>query len=411
MAHESEAACLLRTGTVYSERVGLRRADDDLVFFGVKRGAFSVYWNDDPVLHADLDGRWQRLFLGGTHYVKDLNTSVRSIDRVREGPYLVMLQRTLNFAETADIDARVRSLAIELLEQRASPAASLAPPPTGVKPLDDSVRVELLERVARWDANAWFSQRELFHHTYSATRVLLPPTAGNFVRVEATFIDQPGEHLIQRDPAEFADHLANIARLWGSRIAQSNGVFLAGPDALRQSLESLKSQLAQVRAALRASGDNGNVREPVVESLLEQFEPVGLGVDDWRALRELGLRGICLGLYSGDDSMRAALGLSPVGGAIQETAARAKHAKIAISVIVLSGVEPAEPHARETLACLRSLNLGAGDAVYVVDAADSDRSRALAHSPTSTRDSLRAEISSVLRERGVKTLTFDPAKR
>ena len=55
------------------------------VLAGVKAGGVSLYFGDDPIYHFDLDGRWQRAFLGGLHYLKGLDATVRSIGRDREG--------------------------------------------------------------------------------------------------------------------------------------------------------------------------------------------------------------------------------------------------------------------------------------------------------------------------------------
>src|SRR5215472_8756265 len=113
----TEAACLLETGALYQRRIGLQPSDGsvDLVFAGFKHGAFSLYLGDAPIYHFDLEGRWQRAFIAGIHYLKGLDAVVQAIDRVREGPNLVLKRRTLSYAEASDLDARMRSLALELL--------------------------------------------------------------------------------------------------------------------------------------------------------------------------------------------------------------------------------------------------------------------------------------------------------
>ena len=87
-AHETEAACLLRTGALYRTRAGLLPAQggSDLVFVGFKKGAFSIYFGDAPIYHFDLEGRWQRAYIESTHYLKSLDTTVHAIDaRARGG--------------------------------------------------------------------------------------------------------------------------------------------------------------------------------------------------------------------------------------------------------------------------------------------------------------------------------------
>src|SRR5947209_19112246 len=113
----TEAAALLHSGAMYSLRRGFRSAAGDDIFIGAKPGAFSIYFGDAPIYHFDLDGRWQRAFLGGTHYLKGLDTTVRAVDRVREGENLVLRRRPLGFAEAADLDAAIRSAVIDLAER------------------------------------------------------------------------------------------------------------------------------------------------------------------------------------------------------------------------------------------------------------------------------------------------------
>ena len=99
--HPTEAACLLEQGASYRRRIGLKpiAAPGDPIFAGFKHGAFSLYFGDAPIYHFDLEGRWQRAFVDGTHYLKGLDATVHAIDRVREGPNLVLKRRTLADAE------------------------------------------------------------------------------------------------------------------------------------------------------------------------------------------------------------------------------------------------------------------------------------------------------------------------
>ncbi len=108
MEHRTEAACLLETGALYRRRIGLQPTEPcgDLIFAGFKHGAFSLYFGDEPIYHFDLEGRWQRAYVEGLHYLKGLDAEVHAIDRVREGPNLVLHRRKLTFGEAGDLDAQ-----------------------------------------------------------------------------------------------------------------------------------------------------------------------------------------------------------------------------------------------------------------------------------------------------------------
>ncbi len=128
--HPTEAACLLEQGASYHRRIGLENAPRRAIRSSPasSTGAFSLYFGDAPIYHFDLEGRWQRAFVDGTHYLKGLDATVHAIDRVREGPNLILKRRNLSYAEAADFDAVVRSTAIELLRtlRRGTPGPSRA---------------------------------------------------------------------------------------------------------------------------------------------------------------------------------------------------------------------------------------------------------------------------------------------
>src|SRR5262249_9523187 len=115
--HLTEAACLLQQGALYRKRIGLElpEKDGDPIFAGFNPRGFSLYLGDAPIYHFDLEGRWQRIFADGIHYLKGLDGEVHAIDRVREGPNLVLKRRRLPVDEAADLDLRVCSIALELL--------------------------------------------------------------------------------------------------------------------------------------------------------------------------------------------------------------------------------------------------------------------------------------------------------
>src|SRR5262249_18476336 len=79
--HSTEAACLLQQGALYRKRIGLERAGDGggPIFAGLKHGAFSLYFGDAPIYHFDLEGRWQRIFADGIHYLKGLDVEVHAV--------------------------------------------------------------------------------------------------------------------------------------------------------------------------------------------------------------------------------------------------------------------------------------------------------------------------------------------
>ena len=156
----------------------------------MKPGAFSIYFGDAPIYHFDLDGRWQRAFVDGTHFLKGLDTTVQAVDRVREGENLVLRRRTLGFAEAADLDASIRSTAIDLaeacrlgaLDSRAARRLQAA------QPRSRSMTYSVVS--SGWDAAAWFAHRERYLAAYGPLP-FLPPEAASPLILQATLGPRP----------------------------------------------------------------------------------------------------------------------------------------------------------------------------------------------------------------------------
>ena len=236
--HLSEAACLIEQGATYRRRVGLQsvQGHGDPIFAGFKPGAFAIYFGDAPYFHLDLEGRWQRAFVDGTHYLKAFDGSVQSIDRVREGPNLVLKRSTLSDIAAADLDSQVRSMAVALIRDLdAGTLGRVEPSSPKATPLSPEELREFLERISGWDGAAWLAQRERYAATYGPMP-FLPPECLSAVVLQATLCPTvefgsgraPAAEPYRRTPEQFRQHARQVAALWGRRLLQSRNIFLAG---------------------------------------------------------------------------------------------------------------------------------------------------------------------------------------
>jgi hypothetical protein len=390
MGHETEAACLLRTGNLYSRRVGLANGNGALVFAGVKHGAFSLYFGDEPYVHFDLEGRWQRTFRTGTHYRKALDGSIDAIDRHRERANLVLHRRALSFAEATDLDALIRDEALEILGQLGAGGFDFVAPPAETRPLSVESLRDLLERVARWDAAAWFAQRETYLGTYGPLP-FLPPDAHQSIVLQATLGHSHGvtfglasaAESYVRSAAEFEEHAQTVARLLGRRIAQNRSVFLAGSDVLRQPFDVLTAYLEvaarvfpvdrSARLQRRSDLSDEAVSLRGIDAFLDDYRT---GLPDragWTTLRSLQLGRVNLGVESGDPLVRQQYGKTWGNEELINVVADLKAAEIELGLILLvgaGGAEMSDAHVASTLGLVNSLDLGRGDLVYLVDAND-----------------------------------------
>ncbi len=388
MAVQTEAACLLETGALYEKRLMLRPLTGDPIFAGFKQGAFSLYFGDAPIFHLDLEGRWQRAFVDGLHYLKSLDGSVQTIDRVREGKNLVLKRRSLTDDEVRAFDERVRTTALSVMDTLEAGDAARVEPPSSADPLSDEQLRGFLERIAAWDSAAWTAHRARYAGTYGPLP-FLPPDCTSPVILQATlghvggraFGLAPGDAHRVRSVAEFETHAREVHQLLGRRLAQCKVVFLAGSDALRRSEGEIAANLAAIRdvfpiemGAFRKRVQGGpldEIRLEGIDSLLDEFAPPRPDRAAWTRFAALGLRRVSLGVESGSARVRSLYGKSWSDDDLRSLVSDLKAAGLHVSPMLLvgaGGIENAVEHVAESMALLNALELGAGDIVWLLDA-------------------------------------------
>lgn len=436
MAQTSEAACLLQSGALYTKRIGLKGSADRLIFAGIKRGAFSLYYDDAPIYHFDLEGRWQRAFLDGIHYRKGLDNAVVSIDRVRDGANLVLKRTSLRYSEVADLDDAIRELALDLIDRIGSVNGELVLPPAGIRPLDRDELRTMLDRIIQWDAAAWFAHRERYLSAY-APLGFLPPDAHQAIVLQATVGDSRGprfggdspvEHAV-RTPREFEHHARIVSNLLGRRVLQNNAVFLGEGDVLTRPQEDVFGYFDVIREVfpIREAGGSVHIRERPedvaslggVDVFLDNVSPGLPDLAALEALRAKGLRRINIGLESGDTDLRRDAGSSCTDELLRTVVTEAKAAGVALGIILLVGAggrPGAERHVEATVRLANGLPLGPGDLVYLIDAKEVS-SRVLgggeALTPSETADQtreLRTRLEGV-RSKGAKVAPYSMEKQ
>jgi hypothetical protein len=380
--HCTEAACLVETGALYGRRIGLEPADRDgeFVFAGFKHGAFSLYFGDAPIYHFDLEGRWQRAFLDGLHYLKGLDAEVHGIDRVREGPNLVLRRRKLSFGEAADLDARIRAVALDLIAGVAAGRYRRQEPPDGkAQPLENDALHDFLDRISRWDAAAWFAHRERYAATYGPLP-FLPPECLNAVVLQATLghadgrtfgLTAPSEPYV-RTREEFVRHVREVAALWGQRLLQSRQIFLAGDDVLVHPAADVEAYLDAINETLpiRGTGEAGELRFEGVHAFLDGFADCRYGTEEWLRLARRGLGRVSLGVESGDPEVRVVYDKHWKDEDLRSTVADLKATGLGVSLLTLvgaGGVDRADQHVERTARLVESLDLRGGDFVFLLD--------------------------------------------
>ncbi len=437
---KTEAACLLESGALYRSRVGLLELPglSDLAFAGFKQGAFSLYFDDAPIYHFDLEGRWQRAYIGATHYLKSLDTSVHAIDRVREGANLILKRRTYTEAETRALDDQVRSVALDLMDVLDRNQVARREPPAGkAQPLSRDDLREFLARIAGWDSGAWDAHRRQYHATYGPLP-FLPPDCQNAVVAQATFDagrgsglgKGPASAIVVRSAGEFRQHVEDVVRLLGRRLLQSRMVFLSGGEVLRLHADLVAAYLDVVDRAFGMTGQElalpENARDPLTRKMevfafLDDFSPPCPDPAGWRAFRERHLAHVTLGIESGAPRIRERYHKAWRDEDLQGVVSGLKSAGIRLSLLILAGAgghENAAQHRSETARLLSALELGRGDLVFLLDERElsAGEEEADLHGelpPEEWEEERQAlkEALAPLRDRGVKVISYSLEKQ
>jgi hypothetical protein len=307
------------------------------------------------------------------------------------------------------------------------------------QPLEPEELRDFLERIGAWDTAAWLAHRERYLAAYGSF-TFLPPECQNAVVLQANpgqaagagFGGSPVAKASARSPAAFEQHVHDVAALWGRRLLQSRIVFLAGSDVLHRPLEDVMAFLSSVGRTLpiepKARGgttvgadEEDKPRFDGVHAFLESFASPRPDRSGWRELAARGLVRISLGVESGDPRVRRIYSKSWDDDDVRAAVAEIKAADIGVSLLTLvgaGGVEFAERHVENTARLIESLELGAGDFVFLLDENEvrqddgSPEGVARLQGPGwSEQEAKLKDALAQLRRRGVKVLPYTLGKQ
>ena len=407
MSHLSEAACLLKAGTLYRSRVLLEPSAGEPIFAGFKNGVFSIYFGDEPIFHFDLEGRWQRVYVEGTHYLKSLDTTIQAIERVREGENMVLKRRTLEQGEARGLDALIRDAASDLaIAIKGETLRRIEPPPGVVAPSNEDL-VATLGSILNWDANAWSSQREQYFATYGP-RGFIPPDALGRLPLQCTVGTRDGAAFgaafsapsIVRNAEEFKAHALACSRLLGKRTEQFKGLFLGGSDLVLEASDRLDDYLrisSEIFSGLLGSARGSLNRHEAgrgVQVFLDRFGQELPAVERWQEWKRLGLTEVTLGIESGDPEIRRHVGKSLDNEELIRLATMIDEAGLRVGLVVLlgeGGNSRRESHIEQTVSLVSKLPMRAGAIVSLVEQCASETSRSESTNFDSDQSVIRTE--------------------
>lgn len=434
MAQITEAACLIQSGNLYPYRNGFRTAGDEDLFVGFKPGGFSIYFGDAPIYHFDLEGRWQRAYMNDRHYLKALDTTTQTIERVREGANMVLHRETLDADARRAVDEHIREMAAGLVEGFRTGALRPVAGPDGTRTIPVEALEFFLGRIASWFADDWETLREDHARAYLGYPTL-PPNALNAVVLQATRGNRLGRAFggsVAETPGvpsleEFRGHAVDVKNLLGKRLCQSRSVFLDGPDLLRLPISEILPRLQVAREYFPTQpgigpGKPSEFNPWAPAPRLEGFqvfldEPTGVDLDpsEWASLHDSHLIEVAVGLTSGDPAIRASYGSDWTNRSFENLIALIKGAGLKVTVLTLLGAGPSDAHASSTLSLLEALPLGKDDLIALVDANEFDRRGsdrgARAEELEKERARFTAQLKALRASRGVKFAPYSTEKQ
>ena len=246
----------------------------------------------------------------------------------------------------------------------------------------------MLDRIASWDAAAWFRQRETYLGTYGPLP-FLPPSCPSPIVLQATLGHATGwgfgagetAEPYVRSIAEFEEHARTVAALLGQRAAQARGIVIAGGDLLRRPASAIAPYFETAASVFPIASPERRPRfrdrpddAPWLDGLyvfLDDFAPPRPDREGFVLLRDWHLRRADLGVESGDPEVRELYGKTWSDEDLLTVVSDLKGAGVAISLVLLvgsGGAENAVRHAAASVRLVDSLPLGREDLVFLLDA-------------------------------------------
>jgi len=394
----------------------------------LKDASLSVAINRDDIVACDRAGRLYTAFYQGRHHRRSLNGTVlqKWTDDVRQRRWLI----------GAEVDHVIDYAAAQFQQLRTalgSPAWEWITPPDHSSALDDLLQV--IERAAHFDSTAARLDAARFAEVYNPIGIL-PPDQYLALVVQATtgcsfntctFCDLYHQPFRVKAPDEFRQHLRQVRDYLGDSILlRQRSIFLGAANALAVPMprllplfEIMQAELQPSPQPLSLEGRGARAaRGEGVYAFLDAFTGTRKNEEDYRALAELGLKRVYIGLESGHDPLLEFVRKPGHAADAIETVETIKAAGINVGLIVMIGLGGdrfAAGHVADTIAVLNQMPLGEGDLIYFSDLVEEPNTlypqiaqqQGIQPLSTEGRSGQRAALRAGLHSRGMKVSNYD----
>ncbi|NOK62408.1 MAG: radical SAM protein [Chloroflexi bacterium AL-W] len=338
-------------------------------------GVGDVYFKQQPFYltisenlrqHYSFDptGRFLTGYLDGVNYRRGLGSNI--LRREMTGPATKtrhMLSNDESQSLIDDVHTRVAHIAAHV-EHHAPHHRDLLP---------------WLETILTWDYPRLCKEYELFRSIYKPISIL-PPDQYQAIVLQAaegcswnkcTFCTLYRDRKFRiKCPTTFRLHIQRIKEFFGPAIGLRKSIFLGDGNALiipqQRLIELLR--IVQEEFPIGSSKTDENYKLKGVYSFLDIFGAERKTVDEYRELRECGVKRIYVGLETGDDELFTLLNKPGSPEACTEVVQTIKQAGINVGVILLAGAGGdrfAKQHLDHSIKQIAAMGLRKGDLVYV----------------------------------------------
>ena len=343
---------------------------------------------DDLLIYTfDLAGRLYGAFDHGVHYRRGLDGRVLARWRDERNR---RRRRWLSVEEIAALLERMRGV-LEVISNRYSvfsrgeEMGGMASSRSSDSGPRSAPVIRVMERALDFD---YASDVQRFHQVYRPISIL-PPDQYQALVLQATegcsfntctfcalYRDRPFRI---KSPGQFEQHVDDVLDFFGPGVSMRRSIFLADANALiipqRRLLPLM--QIAARAFPIPPEGVDATARRvwlthhprgmTGVYAFVDGLSAERKHVEDFRALRGLGLRRVYIGLESGCESLLAWLRKPSTASEMIEAVGRMKMAGLQIGVIVLLGAGGRRfdaGHVRDTAAALNAMPLDGDDIIY-----------------------------------------------
>jgi hypothetical protein len=340
----------------------------------LKDSSLSVAINRDEIVACDRAGRLYTAFYDGRHHRRSLNGTVLqkwSDDERR--------RRWLMGAEADQVIDTAAAHFQQLHTALGSPDWEWITSPDRSSALDDLLQV--IDRAAHFNSTAARSDAARFAEVYQPIG-MLPPDQYLALVVQATtgcsfntctFCALYQQPFRVKAPDEFRQHIQQVRDYLGASILlRQRSIFLGAANALAVPMLRLLPLFEIMRDEFTSSPVlRGRKRASAwVGAFLDAFTGTRKSVEDYRALAELGLKRVYIGLESGHDPLLEFVRKPGHAQDAIETVETIKAAGINVGLIVMIGLGGdrfAGGHVADTIAVLNRMPLGEDDLIYFSD--------------------------------------------